>query len=68
MIFEIKRVLKVFTSLQELCRARMSGKWSGQQTTAAASPHPVDPPQRITSLSRETEGNSASTRSSTSSW
>ncbi|XP_013194670.2 receptor-type tyrosine-protein phosphatase N2 isoform X3 [Amyelois transitella] len=52
---------------QELCRARMSGKWSGQQTTAAP-PHPADPPQRITSLSREPDANSPSTRSSTSSW
>ncbi|CAH0721800.1 unnamed protein product, partial [Brenthis ino] len=52
---------------QELCRARMSGKWSGQQTTAAPS-HPTEPPQRITSLSREPDGNSPSTRSSTSSW
>lgn len=51
---------------QELCRARMSGKWTGQQTTAA--PHPSDTPQRITSLSREPDGNSPSTRSSTSSW
>ncbi|CAK1581744.1 unnamed protein product [Parnassius mnemosyne] len=51
---------------QELCRARMSGKFSGQP--AAAPSQPVDPPQRITSLSRETEGNSPSTRSSTSSW
>lgn len=51
---------------QELCRARMSGKWTGQQTAAA--PHPSDAPQRITSLSRETDGNSPSTRSSTSSW
>ncbi|XP_049867425.1 receptor-type tyrosine-protein phosphatase N2 isoform X2 [Pectinophora gossypiella] len=51
---------------QELCRARMSGKWTGQTT---ASPHPADQPQRITSLSREpTDGNSPSTRSSTSSW
>ncbi|XP_041977050.1 receptor-type tyrosine-protein phosphatase N2 isoform X2 [Aricia agestis] len=50
---------------QELCRARMSGKWSGQQTAA---PHPAEPPQRITSLSREPDGNSPSTRSSTSSW
>ncbi|XP_047021434.1 receptor-type tyrosine-protein phosphatase N2 isoform X4 [Helicoverpa zea] len=52
---------------QELCRARMSGKWTGQQT-AAAPPHPAEPPQRITSLSKEPEGNSPSTRSSTSSW
>ncbi|XP_052737522.1 receptor-type tyrosine-protein phosphatase N2 isoform X3 [Bicyclus anynana] len=52
---------------QELCRARMSGKWTGQQT-AAAPPHPAEPPQRITSLSREPDGNSPSTRSSTSSW
>ncbi|XP_063378285.1 receptor-type tyrosine-protein phosphatase N2 isoform X1 [Cydia fagiglandana] len=52
--------------VKELCRARMSGKWSGQQTTTA--PHPADPPQRITSLSREPDGNSPSTRSSTSSW
>lgn len=50
---------------QELCRARMSGKWTGQQTTSA---HPAETPQRITSLSREPEGNSQSTRSSTSSW
>ncbi|XP_013180578.1 PREDICTED: receptor-type tyrosine-protein phosphatase N2-like isoform X3 [Papilio xuthus] len=50
---------------QELCRARMSGKWSGQQP--AAPPH-ADAPQRITSLSKEPEGNSPSTRSSTSSW
>lgn len=49
---------------QELCRARMSGKWTGQ--TAAS--HSVETPQRITSLSRETDGNSPSTRSSTSSW
>ncbi|XP_026758013.2 receptor-type tyrosine-protein phosphatase N2 isoform X2 [Galleria mellonella] len=52
---------------QELCRARMSGKWSGQQTTAAP-PNPTEVPQRITSLSREPDGNSPSTRSSTSSW
>ncbi|XP_026724578.1 receptor-type tyrosine-protein phosphatase N2 isoform X2 [Trichoplusia ni] len=52
---------------QELCRARMSGKWTGQQT-AAAPPHPAEPAQRITSLSKEPEGNSPSTRSSTSSW
>ncbi|XP_053625059.1 receptor-type tyrosine-protein phosphatase N2 isoform X10 [Plodia interpunctella] len=52
---------------QELCRARMSGKWPGQQT-AAAPPHPSEPPQRITSLSREPDANSPSTRSSTSSW
>ncbi|XP_039746986.1 receptor-type tyrosine-protein phosphatase N2 isoform X1 [Pararge aegeria] len=52
---------------QELCRARMSGKWTGQQTTAAPS-HTAEPPQRITSLSREPDGNSPSTRSSTSSW
>ncbi|CAB3255378.1 unnamed protein product [Arctia plantaginis] len=52
----------------ELCRARMSGKWSGQQTTTSAPPHPTEPPQRITSLSKEPEGNSPSTRSSTSSW
>ncbi|XP_026329243.1 receptor-type tyrosine-protein phosphatase N2 isoform X9 [Hyposmocoma kahamanoa] len=51
---------------QELCRARMSGKWTGQQTAAA--PHSSDAPQRITSLSREPDGNSPSTRSSTSSW
>ncbi|CAK1545261.1 unnamed protein product [Leptosia nina] len=51
---------------QELCRARMSGKMSGQQTAPA--PHPTDAPQRITSLSREPDGNSPSTRSSTSSW
>ncbi|XP_068629547.1 receptor-type tyrosine-protein phosphatase N2 isoform X5 [Battus philenor] len=51
---------------QELCRARMSGKWTGQQ--AAPPPQPAEPPQRITSLSREPEGNSPSTRSSTSSW
>ncbi|KPJ06204.1 Receptor-type tyrosine-protein phosphatase N2 [Papilio machaon] len=50
---------------QELCRARMSGKWSGQPP--AAPPH-ADAPQRITSLSKEPEGNSPSTRSSTSSW
>ncbi|KAJ2952960.1 hypothetical protein O0L34_g7335 [Tuta absoluta] len=49
---------------QELCRARMSGKWTGQTTA----PHPADAPQRITSLSREPDGNSPSTRSSTSSW
>lgn len=53
---------------QELCRARMSGKWSGQQTTTASTPHPTEPPQRITSLSKDPEGNSPSTRSSTSSW
>uniref|UniRef100_A0A2H1V5C2 SFRICE_004407 n=1 Tax=Spodoptera frugiperda TaxID=7108 RepID=A0A2H1V5C2_SPOFR len=52
---------------QELCRARMSGKWTGQQA-AAAPPHSTEPPQRITSLSKEPEGNSPSTRSSTSSW
>ncbi|KAJ8725767.1 hypothetical protein PYW08_003950 [Mythimna loreyi] len=53
---------------QELCRARMSGKWTGQQP-AAAPTHPTEPPQRITSLSKEpAEGNSPSTRSSTSSW
>ncbi|XP_068629543.1 receptor-type tyrosine-protein phosphatase N2 isoform X2 [Battus philenor] len=50
----------------QLCRARMSGKWTGQQ--AAPPPQPAEPPQRITSLSREPEGNSPSTRSSTSSW
>ncbi|XP_047512029.1 receptor-type tyrosine-protein phosphatase N2 isoform X2 [Pieris napi] len=49
---------------QELCRARMSGKMTGQNTAA----HPTEAPQRITSLSREPEGNSPSTRSSTSSW
>ncbi|GBP42861.1 Receptor-type tyrosine-protein phosphatase N2 [Eumeta japonica] len=48
---------------QELCRARMSGKW-----TSAPAPHPTDPPQRITSLSKDPDGNSPSTRSSTSSW
>ncbi|XP_022118497.2 receptor-type tyrosine-protein phosphatase N2 isoform X5 [Pieris rapae] len=48
----------------ELCRARMSGKMTGQNTAA----HPTDAPQRITSLSREPDGNSPSTRSSTSSW
>lgn len=49
---------------QELCRARMSGKWTGQ-----APAHPVDNSQRITSLSRDGEpNNSPSTRSSTSSW
>ncbi|XP_047512032.1 receptor-type tyrosine-protein phosphatase N2 isoform X5 [Pieris napi] len=48
----------------ELCRARMSGKMTGQNTAA----HPTEAPQRITSLSREPEGNSPSTRSSTSSW
>ncbi|XP_050345512.1 receptor-type tyrosine-protein phosphatase N2 isoform X2 [Nymphalis io] len=52
---------------QELCRARMSGKWTGQQTTAAPT-HPTETPQRITSLSRDPEGHSPSTRSSTSSW
>ncbi|CAG4988838.1 unnamed protein product [Parnassius apollo] len=51
---------------QELCRVRMSGKLPGQPTAAPS--QPVDPPQRITSLSRETDGNSPSTRSSTSSW
>lgn len=50
---------------QELCRARMSGKWTGQQPAAT---HPTETPQRITSLSREPDGNSPSTRSSTSSW
>ncbi|XP_028170723.1 receptor-type tyrosine-protein phosphatase N2 isoform X3 [Ostrinia furnacalis] len=54
-------------TIEELCRARMSGKWTGQQATAAA-PHPTEPPQRITSLSREPDANSPSTRSSTSSW
>ncbi|KAL4714571.1 hypothetical protein ACJJTC_006617 [Scirpophaga incertulas] len=52
---------------QELCRARMSGKWSGQQSTPAP-PQPAEPPQRITSLSKESDANSPSTRSSTSSW
>ncbi|XP_038215763.1 receptor-type tyrosine-protein phosphatase N2-like isoform X3 [Zerene cesonia] len=49
----------------ELCRARMSGKMTGKQAPA---PHTAEAPQRITSLSREPDGNSPSTRSSTSSW
>ncbi|XP_048479505.1 receptor-type tyrosine-protein phosphatase N2 isoform X3 [Plutella xylostella] len=51
---------------QELCRARMSGKFSGQQTTTT--PHPAEQPPRIASLTKEAENNSPSTRSSTSSW
>ncbi|XP_077301227.1 tyrosine phosphatase IA-2 isoform X2 [Arctopsyche grandis] len=55
---------------QDLCRSRMSGKWQIQSATPEK---PVTEKQevtgqRITSLSRESDNNSPSTRSSTSSW
>ncbi|CAH1405518.1 unnamed protein product [Nezara viridula] len=47
-------------TLQDLCRARMSTKTPGEKETA--------PSQRITSLSKESDKDSPSSRSSTSSW
>lgn len=52
-------VTQVLT-LQDLCRARMSTKTTGEKETA--------PSQRITSLSKESDKDSPSSRSSTSSW
>lgn len=51
--------------LQELCRARMSGKTSPNQGQDSGSTAPA---QRIASLSKESDKDSGSSRSSTSSW